>query len=303
MARPTTSDPLLVDPTGPSERQLDLFHDAPSTVAANKLAQALSARDIGGSRAATQRLAALAPDHAWLREAWTLVAVLQAPDPKDPEEGFEWIRSLERDWRPAAEAVLGPDRSGDFLAPVWRRIARAIESAPFDPASPERHASWACRQARDWDGLRRSVLSVEAYETAPVLLERLAEAEWRLGERAGAMDHWFTLCWQAPAHFERIVEAPAFPAEALARAWRRALDEDMEEDWSPEWFPAWLLIAEPALARQSASSGGADAAQRAFVVVRSLLDTPATGARQLTLRAELKALHPGLLAAFLRKYR
>ena len=282
--------------------QLDLFKDNPRTVATRQLTEALSARDVEKSRAAIQRLAGLDPHHERVSDAEILVAVMEAPDPSGQEQGFEWIRSLERDWRPAAETVLGPDGSKDFLAPTWRRIAQAIKAAPFDPSRPERHSSWACLQARDWGGLCRSVREVEGYETAPVLLARLAEAEWRMGERVQAMDHWFTLCWQAPDLFERIVEERAFPAEPLARAWRRALDEDMEEEWSPEWFPAWLLLEEPTLARQSATRGGHDAAQRAFAVIRSLLTTHPTDAGQATRRAALKDLHPGLLAVFLKRY-
>ena len=282
--------------------QLDLFKDNPKTIAARQLAEALSARDVERGRAGIQRLAGLDPYHEWVRHAETLVAVMEAPDPSGQEQGFEWIRCLERDWRPAAEAVLGPDGSEDFLASAWRRVARAIKAAPFDPSRPERHKSWACLQARDWEGVRRSVREVEGHETAPVLLARLAEAESRSNHRAQAVDHWFTLCWQAPAYFERIVEEPSFPDEALADAWRVAQDSDVEQEWSPEWFPAWVLLEEPELAKKCASRGGTDAARRTFEIVRSLLTTRQQDSSNLSLRRDLKALHPGLLGVFLSKY-
>ncbi len=283
-------------------RQLDLFHDNPKTVARNELREALSARDSRRSRIALERLSVLDPLHGLATDVRTLIAVMEAPTPEGQEQGFERIHSLEQKWLPAAEALLGADGSRDFLAPVWRCIGQAIESAPFDPPFPKRHASWAYRQGRDWTNVQCSVLTVQGYETIPVLLARLAEAEWQLGNRTQAIDHWITLCWRSAPAFEQLVGEPDFPDEGVAAAWHRARDADLEPELSSAWFPAWMLLEDPVLARQCAAREGQDRPSRAFQVVRKLLTTGPEDPSNLSLRRALRALHPGLLASFLKKF-
>ena len=147
-----------------------------------------------------------------------------------------------------------------------------------------------------------SVLTVQGYETIPVLLARQAEAEWCLGKRTQAVDHWFTLCWRSTAAFEQLVGEPDFPDEGVAAAWRRAQDADLEPELSSAWFPAWMLLEEPMLARQCAAREGQDTPSRAFQVVRTLLTTGHEDPSILSLRRDLRALHPGLLASFLKKF-
>ena len=40
---------------------------------------------------------------------------------------------------------------------------------------------------------------------------RLAEAHWRLHDRANTIESWFALCHLAPEVFERAIEAVDFP--------------------------------------------------------------------------------------------
>ncbi len=168
-------------------RQLDLFQDSPRTVALNVLREAVLARNAPGAGIALERLLNLAPDHERASDAGTLIAVLEAPAPEGPDEGIEWLHALEREWRPAAMRLLGSGDGRDFLAPVWRCIGGALGPRPFDPVHPELHASWAYRQGQDWENLKRSVLDVPEHETTPALLARLAEAEYRLGDRTRAI--------------------------------------------------------------------------------------------------------------------
>ena len=65
-----------------------------------------------------------------------------APVPEGPKQGVDRFERMEREWVPAASALRGARRR-DFLAPLWRDIGRALEPAPFDPGSPERHPSRA----------------------------------------------------------------------------------------------------------------------------------------------------------------
>ena len=278
--------------------QLDLFMDSAGTVAVNALLDALRARDAGKAGRELRHLAGLDPGHAHRAHAAALVEALEAPDPEDPGQGFERLDRLEREWLPAASALLGAG-GRDFLAPLWRGVGQALEPACFDPRRPRRHASWAYRQGLDWESLERSVRAVQGHETEPVLLARLAEAQWWLRNRTKAIEHWFALCRLAPGEFEKRVEAADFPDWAVGRAWRLAREQDLEPEMSPRWFPAWMLLEDAGLARVLAPCRGEDAPDRAFDVMIALLAHPGLDERSIALRRELQAVHPGLLASYL----
>ena len=209
---------------------------------------------------------------------------------------------MEREWRPAASALLGVRRR-DFLAPLWRDVGRALDPVGFDPHHPERHASRAYREGLDWESLRRAVLAVPGHEKEPVLLARLAEAEWRLRRRAQAIEAWFALCRLAPEEFERLIDAPDFPDWALRTAWRLALDSDLDPEISPVWFPAWMLLEEPGLAGVLEPRRADDDPSRVFDAVLALLAHPGVDERSIELRRALEAIHPDLLARYPAKQR
>ena len=237
-------------------------------------------------------------DHGQRFHASKLISALVAPIPAEPAQGLELLERMEREWVSAASILLGARRC-DFLAPLWRGIARALGPTPFDPSRPERHATRAYREGLDWEHLRQSVLAVPGYATEPVLLARLAEAHWRLHDRANAIESWFALCHLAPEVFERVIEAAAFPDWALQAAWRVALEQDFEPEMTPEWFPAWVLLEEPGLAAALAPRRTDDDPSRAFDVTMSLLAHPSLDERGIELRRSLQNIHPGLLERFL----
>ena len=280
--------------------QLDLFIDSAQTAAVNALVDALAARDAGRARRALEQLVAIDRDHGQRFHATALIAALEMPVPEGPDQGLERLDRMEQEWTPAASALLGTRRR-DFLAPLWRDIGRVLERAPFDPHRPDCHASRAYREGLDWESLRRSVLAVPGHEREPVLLARLAEAEWRLRNRAGAIERWFALCRLAPEEFERLVESPDFPDWTLRTAWRLALEQDFEPELTPEWFPAWMLIEEPGLAGVLQLRHADDDPSRAFDAVIALLAHPDPDDRGIELRRALQAIHPGLLERYLAK--
>ena len=280
--------------------QLDLFIDSAQTAAVNALLDALAAPDAGEARRALERLIKLDRDHGQRFHATALIAALEAPAPEGSDQGLERLDRMEREWVPAASALLG-GRRRDFLAPLWRDAGRALESVRFDPVRPERHASRAYREGLDWESLRRSVVAITGYEKEPVLITRLAEAEWRLRNRTKAIESWFALCRLAPEEFERLIEAPYFPDWALRTAWRLALEQDLEPEMTPAWFPAWMLLEEPGLAGVLEPRDADDGPSRAFDVVIALLTHPGLDERGIELRRTLKAIHPGLLARYLEK--
>ena len=301
----------------PEAEQLDLFLDSPVTSAANALLDALRAGDPGEGRRARARLTELAPGHPHAAPATALIEMLETPPPGDAAQGHEWAGRLEREWAPAASTLFGA-RGAQWLAPRWCAAGRAIESGRLDPEQdPERHPSAACLRGFDWPGVKRSVLATPDYETAPALLARLAEAEWRLGHRCLAIPHWFTLCWRAPGAFRELIADRDFPDRAIRDGWDAwSLAEDRDDPGagtSPEWFPAWMLLHEYGLARTLAlrqddgrgghpEPGPESGPERAFGLLLALLTRPpAADPGSVALRRELGAVHPGLLRRYMAK--
>ena len=305
-----SSDPRLNDllhtsfhprASGEPGQQLDLFLDSAATSTVNRLLEALWARDAGAGRQACTRLVALVPDHASAVPAATLIEMLDTPVPDDPERGHEWARRLEAQWAPAALVLFGSG-GGEWLAPLWCGIGRALEPAPFDSVHPKRHASWAYLQGGDWENLRRTVLETPAHEDEPVLLARLAEAEYRLRNRIESIKHWFALCWRAPEAFRRLIEAKDSSDATIRDAWHLAEDQDdLEPEMSPAWFPSWMLLHEHGLARELSFAGGESGPERAFALLKALLTSPPAEKASLELRRELGAIHPGLLRRYMAK--
>lgn len=275
--------------------QLDLFLDTAETLAVNDLRGALWRGDAALAGTLRERLRGIDPRHPALPRAAALIEALSAPTPRGESEAAARLDTLERAWEPAARA-LWPDAAEEFLAPLWRAVGHALEGAAFDPHRPRRHASWAYRKGLDWESVRRTARSAAGSRSEPVLLHRLAEAEHRLHRRTAALKLWFTLCWQAPAHFETAVEQEGFPDESLKEAWRKALDEDLEPPMSPLWFPAWMALRDPGIARAAAPRGGASPPERAFDLALALT----ADVQDIQKRKELQAVHPGLLARWLK---
>ena len=287
--------------SGEPGQQLDLFLDNAVTSVVNALLEALWARDAGAGRHALTRLVELVPDHASAVPAATLIEMMGTSVADDPERGLEWVRRLDAEWAPAALALLGTG-GGEWLAPFWCDAGRALEPAPFESVHPERHASWAYLRGGGWENLRRTVLETPGHEDEPVLLARLAEAEYRLRNRIRAMEYWFALCWRAPEAFRRLIEAEDFPDATVRDAWRVAEDQDdLEPAIGPAWFPAWMLLHEHGFAREVAFSGGDNDTQRAFALLKALLTSPPAAKGSMELRRELGAIHPGLLRRYMAK--
>ncbi len=218
----------------------------------------------------------------------------------DTGEGYSRLERMEREWLPAASDLLGR-HARDFLAPLWRGIGRALEEGDFDPEDPERHASRAYREGLDWENVKRSVLAVAQYNSEPELIARLAEACWRLRERAGAIEAWFTLCHAAPGRFGELVESPGFPDWNLKETWRIALEWNPEPEAASCWLPSWMLLEEPGLAGVLKPRLGDDPPTCAFEAVRALLGHPQPDGRGMELRGALKIIHPGMLERFLKR--
>ena len=118
--------------------QLDLFLDSAQTAAVNALVDALTARDTGSARRALEQLVRIDREHGQRFHASRLISALEAPAPEGPGQGVERLERMEREWVPAATALLGARRR-DFLAPLWRDIGpgpRADAVRPRESRAP-----------------------------------------------------------------------------------------------------------------------------------------------------------------------
>ena len=145
----------------------------------------------------------------------------------------------------------------------------------------------------------------EAFESIGSCLQQstrqIAEAYWRLRDRAGAIESWFALCRLAPEAFEQLIEASDFPDWSLKNAWRVAQEQAPEHGMTPAWFPAWMVLEEPGLAGALAPRHTDDEPSRAFDLVFALLSHPDLDERGIELRRPLRDIHPDLLERFLAK--
>jgi hypothetical protein len=284
------------------EPQMDLFLDGGATLLVKALTDALVAHSRSLADARLQDLLSRHPDHRLRSAAERLCDALghlengtESPDPS-AELAF-----LEGRLAPMARELLGKRRARDFLAPFWRRLARALEGRPFDPHQDRAHASWVYAECLDWQAVHDSIMKTDGALGQPVLLGRLAEACWRLDQRMDAVTRWCRLCWRFPDHASVLFNAPGFPDSALRGAWKRFHDLETEPD--PAWFPAWLLLNEPGLARALPPDLASDIAgpEHGFRILRQLVtDSAVPDQQDMGLRRALQAEHPEFLTLFLR---
>ncbi|MDE0514543.1 MAG: hypothetical protein OXI88_22520 [Gammaproteobacteria bacterium] len=239
-------------------------------VAENELREALLAGNASEAQQKFGELKARNPGHKTLEPAASMIDALKAEPPHDPNTALECLDRLEQAWAPAAKTLFGID-SQDILAPRWRADGLALEGIRFDPDHPDRHASRAYLACCDWASVMRVIQAEQDYERQPVLLERMAQALWQLHRTAQAMEHWFMLCWLAPAYFEKLIKNGHITALLLLEHWHTFISIDMEPGLTTEWYPAWVLLHEPGLARSITGRDAVTGPERAFNVVKALL--------------------------------
>jgi hypothetical protein len=281
--------------------QLDLFLDGGEAVLIQELRAALAARQAARAGSLLDDFSARFSDHRLRPDAERLCDALAHLEgggvASSVEEEFHRLREH---LAPAAERLLGA-RCRDFMTPFWRQLAARLEGLPFDPVSPERHASWVYAQCLDWCGVRTSVLAGGDPPRQPVLLSRLAQAERRLGERVAAIERLALLCWCFSQQAESLLDAAGFPDAGVHAAWESYRDLDLEPPADGAWFPAWLLLREPGLAKawQTPPPDEAGPAGRGFDALKRLVATRRVDRQEIALRRELQQSHPGFLGLFL----
>lgn len=276
-------------------RQGDIFLDTQETRARHELTGGLLRRDIARVEEAMSRLGKIDPQHSALEASRELMAALRANSPSNREETLARLSLLSHRWTPAAHAVLG-DRTFGFMREFWLDLGHALSGWAFDAEHPTRHASWAYGRARDWEQARRAIVQERDHANQPVLMARLAEAEWHLNHRADALHHYFGLCWDDPGYFEEIIARPDFPNQPLRMAWLEARDDDLDPPISPPWFPAWTVARTPQIADRLHSRRGDSDPEQAYDLLLALRSPVGD---TLDDRKALQAIHGGLFKLFL----
>ena len=279
--------------TGP--KQLDIFVDSESVLATNALRLALAKSEAQGALSAYRTLSDLDPTHPWLPDAKALIEALQLQLPTTAQDARSVVARLDRSWSRAADALFGAGKHTILMA-MWRAVAENVPASEFDPDHTHAHPSYAYSKLGAWASVEQSVLAVPLYDRYANLLSCIAEAQWHQSRRIDAIRHWCALCWLAPKRFESMMDKGRIIDRALQGHWADGLDQDFEPSPTGDWFPAWILLKEPGLARHISAPTGDSSPEAAFSTLLALTLGDSTDTR---LRRKLKALHPGLLEAFL----
>ncbi|MBU0499117.1 MAG: hypothetical protein KJ558_06115 [Gammaproteobacteria bacterium] len=270
--------------------QLDLFLDNTGNNLANEAVAALGDRDPAKARAAIDQLIRVEPLHPRIDPLLGLIEL-------SPETGFDEaaLRRLDREIAPLAHELLG-QAATNYLIPLWRRAAEALDQEPFVPDNPDRHASRLWESAGDPANALAAVEREPRWRDQPELLISHAAACARLQRHQEALLDLFRLCWAFPGQIANAIER----LEGLYQhPWRRFLDDD--HDLGDSDFPAWLLIQHPLHVEQlnEKQLAGLDPAP-GFL---SLLRLVCAERQRLSpeYRAALKGEHPALLACYLKR--
>lgn len=284
--------------------QLDMFFDNPVLVLVNGIVAALADRMLAEAERLLDQLYLQAPNQAELVDFDQLLAALrQAHQPVDnPANELTNLQQL----APVAARVLGAG-SRDFIAPLWRRLAAALNGRSYYPHNAELHASYAFAQAWDWQGVRDAILAQPEWTSHAPLCLRMADACYYLRDQAAALTAWCLLCWHFPEQTVQALHARTHPDTRMHSRWAAylAIEEQIELATVPAVadFPAWLLLDEPGLIHQLPQrlSERESAGQKNYQTAHRLLAARAQedDASEITLRKTLKE-HNAMLFEYLK---
>lgn len=278
--------------------QMDLFVDGGAGNLINGIILALAQSDYTEARRLLEQLYDTQPDNTKLADLETLVQYGESTDKiSGSADELEYLQSR---LAPLAQAHLG-QRSRDYLVPHWRRLTNALTTIVFDPALPERHASYTAIQALDWAAAKQAIEQEPAWRQSSVLLQRHVQACSGLWQQSGALLSWFYLCWQFPEDTEI---AAVQGDNLLKEAWLEFLE--LEPELSTSTFPAWYLLKKPGLVKTLPDPEGADSMPCDVpykIIYRMQTITQAQGAigpeQDIELRQQLQQADPVFFRHFI----
>ena len=283
--------------------QLDLFADGTAVIAENRLRQAVAncQWDLGPARLADWVKSN--PGHSLLGKFQALLDYGQhmVNNPNlDVAELDDEIEGLEQEVTPIALELMG-SASSDLLAQAWRRLARAMQDLPFDPAQPKIDPTYALVKIPDWSGARDALLCHPQLYKQPALLLRLVRCFSALKSYPQATLYSALLVDLFPQQSERSIASlssgPA--ANPLLDEFWDDFCEEIEQDPETQ-FSAYVLIREPGFAKVAEGLG--EIVNPAARAVMRLIQCRQSGEGEIQARQNLQAIAPELLRIYLKLY-
>ena len=287
-----------------SAPQLDLFFDSAAVVLLRDITGALAQRRGEQAARLVGRLRAEHPRHSSLPGLERLLGAEQRWQGEESDP-IPAVVELRRDIVPLAHRLLG-GLARDYLVPLWRRAAQRLQGRPFDPRSPDLHASYAAAQALDWDEVCVAVEAEPGWRRQPVLAARRAGALYLLGQRERSLQQWYRLFWAHPLEAGPLSTDPDQPDPGLRAAWAGFCDGPLAD--RAGLFPAWHLLADPGRSLRHAHTADREAETvESYRLVAQLLDCRDGGGAtpdqaEIAVRKQLRDLEPDVFAVFLRRY-
>lgn len=290
--------------------QMDLFMDNPSVVTENILVEALANRQWDTAQKYVNKLYQQDPNHAQLHGYEDLVAFgLHTDDPVEDHLDIidEERQGLEQEIIPLARQLL-QQKSRDYLAPAWQRIAQSLEGHPFNVAYPQSHASYAWEQMQNWQQVQHSVLCDESYTHHGELLFRLCLAYYYQRNREQSLIALIQLIDLKANHADSELDDTLenflnrYPDAHFKTVWQRFMDLEEEQPFSI--FPGWLLLNEPGLVHHMEASQSSRIHNASFFAAHNLLQAKQAkdSDRELSARKTLNDISPLLLTLYLKKH-
>jgi hypothetical protein len=273
--------------------QLDLFMDTSRNVLLNQIRTALLERS-ADLDSLFDRAFEEDPNDGELINLDVVRAVMQAQEVGNP---IQWQNRLEKTIEPIVRELF-PYRADDILAPLWRRMARAVEHLPFEPRFANFHASVAWFRARAWEQTLKSIENSPAWVQYPVLHQRRIAALIAMHEESRVRGACFDICWHCSDHAEETFSSLDLCNCGLDRLWQSFLHLAHEPE--AEIFPVWIKLGNAgSLAVQFSDSSDETKGRKLFDLATELVISEAEKGEDMELRHQLKEYNPWLLQVYL----
>lgn len=282
----------------PDRPQLDLFMDAPHTILMNRLRRALLDRDPEQDTIFDRALDDMPNEPALAR----LDTIRAAMKQKTADDAAVWFKHLDEAIAPAVMDEFNR-RVMDIMAPLWRRVAGAMQDAPFDPEHGAPHASEAWFRAHAWESCLEAIESVSGWYRHACLHERRIAALSAMGNHDAVRQGWMAFCWLCPRDAAGALNRADLHACGLQRLWQQF--SHMEPAQPVEDFPALMrlhgLHANPQ--RIAFEHAGRTQGWRHYQLVSDLLTHEKNGSVDVELRRSLREASPWLFQAYMARMR
>lgn len=300
--------------------QLDIFEDCRDVMLRNDVLAALGAYQALTARRAWQTLHGEYPQDDLLPSLLTLLLALEEHAPENSAqrvfESHENLRqarvALQDSIRPAAQRVFSAAAAELWLRPFWQDLVQRAVHLPFRADCEDDHTAPMLLHLKDWQGAVDALARIPSWRRIPAPLAWMTQA--RLG-LLGLQSSWgllAELAWLAPKRLDALLQHAPDPLlqrlkDQFDAGFDAALDTDGAQtdptaDWA--WFPAWVLCARPDWVSHLASAqpGQHRAPEQAMRLMVELLGLERQGRHHdiVAHRKRLRALHPGLYAAYMK---